>query len=71
GFNMAFLQGNASTADLRTLLSSSNVPEGVQRVDLYVNQQRTGRRDITFKRNPRTDENEPCFDQEMLEQIGI
>ncbi|MEZ7808517.1 fimbria/pilus outer membrane usher protein [Alcaligenes phenolicus] len=70
-FNMAFLQGNASTADLRTLLSSSNVAEGVQRVDLYVNQQRTGRRDITFKRNPRTDENEPCFDQEMLEQIGI
>src|SRR5690606_38419739 len=58
-------------ADLRTLLSSSNVAEGVQRVDLYVNQQRTGRRDITFKRNPRTDENEPCFDQEMLEQIGI
>lgn len=71
GFNMAFLQGQASTADLRTLLSNSNVPEGVQRVDLYVNQQRTGRRDITFKHNPRTDENEPCFDQEMLDQVGI
>lgn len=71
GFNIAFLQGNASTADLRTLLSNSNVSEGVQRVDLYVNQQRTGRRDITFKRNPRTDENEPCFNQEMLDQVGI
>ncbi|MFT9639006.1 fimbria/pilus outer membrane usher protein [Alcaligenes phenolicus] len=71
GFNMAFLQGNASTADLRTLLSNSNVSEGVQRVDLYVNQQRTGRRDITFKRNPRTDDNEPCFNQEMLEQAGV
>lgn len=71
GFNMAFLQGQASTADLRTLLSNSNVAEGVQRVDLYVNQQRTGRRDITFKRNPRTDENEPCFNQEMLDQVGV
>lgn len=71
GFNMAFLQGHASTADLRTLLSNSNVSEGVQRVDLYVNQQRTGRRDITFKRNPRTDENEPCFNPEMLDQVGI
>lgn len=71
GFNMAFLQGQASTSDLRTLLSNSNVSEGVQRVDLYVNQQRTGRRDITFKRNPRTDDNEPCFDLEMLDQIGI
>lgn len=70
-FNMAFLQGKASTADLRTLLASSNVPEGIQRVDLHVNQQRTGRRDITFKRNPRTDENEPCFNQEMLDQAGI
>lgn len=71
GFNMAFLQGNASTSDLRTLLSNSNVSEGVQRVDLYVNQQRTGRRDITFKRNPRTDDNEPCFDLDMLDQIGV
>ncbi len=71
GFNTAFLQGSASTADLRTLLSNSNVAEGVQRVDLYVNQQRTGRRDITFKRNPRTDDNEPCFNLNMLEQIGI
>lgn len=34
GFNMAFLQGQASTADLRTLLSNSNVPEGVQRLSL-------------------------------------
>ncbi|MGG4603837.1 fimbria/pilus outer membrane usher protein [Paenalcaligenes sp. Me131] len=71
GFNTAFLHGNASTADLRSLLSNSNVPEGVQRVDLYVNQQRTGRRDITFKRNPRTDENEPCFNAEMLTQLGV
>ncbi|MGG4774498.1 fimbria/pilus outer membrane usher protein [Paenalcaligenes sp. Me52] len=71
GFNTAFLHGSASTADLRALLSNSNVPEGVQRVDLYVNQERTGRRDIVFKRNPRTDENEPCFDKEMLDQLGI
>lgn len=70
-FNMAFLHGSASTADLRTLLSSSNVPEGIQRVDLYVNQQRTGRRDITFKHNPRTGDNEPCFDGDLLDQAGI
>ena len=71
GFNMAFLHGAASRTDLHTLLAGSNVPEGVQRVDLYVNQQRTGRRDVTFKRNPRTDEIEPCFDPDMIEQMGI
>ena len=70
-FNMAFLHGNASAADLRTLLAGTGIPEGVQRVDFYVNQQRTGRRDITFKRNSRTDEVEPCFDLDMFEQIGI
>lgn len=70
-FNMAFLHGSASTTDLRTLLSSSNVPEGIQRVDLYVNQQRTGRRDITFKHNSRTGDNEPCFDGDLLDQAGI
>lgn len=71
GFNMAFLHGAASTTDLHTLLAGSNVPEGIQRADLYVNQQRTGRRDVNFKRNPRTDDIEPCFDQEMIEQMGI
>ncbi|MDK7587683.1 fimbria/pilus outer membrane usher protein [Alcaligenes faecalis subsp. phenolicus] len=71
GFNMAFLHGNASTSDLRTVLSNSHVPEGVQRVDLYVNRLRTGRRDITFRFNPLTNETAPCFDLDMLDQIGI
>lgn len=71
GFNVAFLYGNASASDLRAILAGTGIPEGVQRVDLYVNQQRTGRRDIPFTRNSRTDEVEPCFDLEMFEQIGI
>lgn len=70
-FNTAFLHGSVSAADLRTLLAGTGIAEGVQRVDLYVNQLRTGRRDITFSRNPGSGEVEPCFDLELLEQIGI
>lgn len=70
-FNTAFLHGSASAADLRTLLAGSSIPEGVQRMDLYVNQSRIGRRDILFRANPLSGEVEPCLDLDIFEQIGI
>lgn len=70
-FNTAFLHGHTSPTDLRALLSRSQVPEGVQRVDLLVNRERIGRRDIRFAHNPVTRDIEPCFDLDALEQMGI
>lgn len=70
-FNMAFLYGGASMADLQALLAGSGVPEGVQRTELLVNQMLVGRRDVEFRHNPQTGEVEPCFLPDMLQQMGV
>lgn len=71
GFNMAFLHGGDATSSVRTLLGTSGTTEGVQRVDIYVNQSRVGRRDVDFLIDPATDEVEPCFTADLLKQFGV
>lgn len=53
-FNTTFLQGSQSPVDLQQLLSANSVLPGNYRVDLYSNEVLVGRRDIDFKRNPKT-----------------
>ena len=70
-FNTTFLQGAQSSVDLQQLLSASSVLPGNYRVDLYSNEMLVGRRDIDFKRNPKTGRVDPCLTLDLLKQLGI
>ncbi|MUF06492.1 fimbria/pilus outer membrane usher protein [Pseudomonas sp. CCM 7893] len=70
-FNTHFLQGAQSDVDLQLLLAKNSVLPGTYRVDLYINEVLSGRRDITFNRNPATERVEPCLSLELLTQLGI
>lgn len=71
GFNTAFLQGAISTQDIQDLLRNSGATQGEHTLDLLVNQNRVGRRELLFTLNPATNEVEPCFTPEILQQIGV
>jgi len=70
-FNTTFLQGAQSSVDLQQLLSANSVLPGNYRVDLYSNEMLVGRRDIDFKRNPKTGRVDPCLTLDLLKQLGI
>lgn len=70
-FNTTFLQGAASSVDLKLLLSANSVLPGSYRVDLYSNQTLVGKRNIDFKRNPNSGKVEACLSMGMLQQLGI
>jgi len=69
-FNTSFLQGAASSIDLRSLLANNRVLPGNYRVDLYGNETLVGRRDIDFQRNPGSGKIEACLTLEMVQQLG-
>jgi len=70
-FNTAFIQGSEQPPDLNQFLQGNSVVAGIYRVDVYVNRTLSGRRDITFSKNPVSGRVEPCLTLEMLQGFGL
>lgn len=70
-FNTAFIQGADQPADLNAFLQANSVVPGTYRVDVYVNRQLGGRRDITFTANPGNAAVSACLTLDMLSQLGM
>ncbi|WP_024643938.1 fimbria/pilus outer membrane usher protein [Pseudomonas syringae] len=70
-FNTAFIQGSDQPPDLQEFLRSNSVLPGTYRVDIYVNRTLSGRRDITFSKNPLSGLIEPCLSLDMLKGFGL
>ena len=72
-FNTGFLQGgSAQPADVLALLQGgSNVLPGNYRVEIYVNGDLNGRRDIEFKQEAAGAEVQPCLTPVMFKDFGI
>ncbi|RMV71392.1 Outer membrane usher protein fimD [Pseudomonas caricapapayae] len=70
-FNTAFIQGTDQPPDLQEFLRTNSVLPGTYRVDIYVNRKLSGRRDITFSKNPVSGLIEPCLSLEMLQSFGL
>ncbi|MCF5467732.1 fimbria/pilus outer membrane usher protein [Pseudomonas syringae] len=70
-FNTAFIQGSDQPPDLQEFLRSNSVLPGTYRVDIYVNRTLSGRRDVTFSKNPLSGLIEPCLSLDMLKGFGL
>lgn len=72
-FNTGFLQGgSAQPADVLALLQgASNVLPGNYRVEIFVNGDLNGRRDIDFKQESAGAEVQPCLTPVMFKDFGI
>ncbi|CAJ0715666.1 Outer membrane usher protein FimD [Ralstonia edaphis] len=71
-FNTGFLQGEGRPADLSAVLSSGNsVPPGTYRVEVQVNGNLVGRRDVDFHQEGGSGKVRPCLTAQMLEDFGV
>ena len=71
-FNTNFLHGDGRPADLSAVLSSGNsVPPGTYRVEVHVNGDLVGRRDIDFHQDEGKGKVRPCLTAQMLQGVGI
>jgi len=71
-FNTSFLHGQGRPADLSAVLSSgSSVPPGTYRVEVQVNGDLVGRRDIDFYQDSGKAKLRPCLTAKMLQDFGV
>ncbi|CAJ0787156.1 Outer membrane usher protein FimD [Ralstonia condita] len=71
-YNTSFLQGQGRPADLSAVLSSgSSVPPGTYRVEVQVNGNLVGRRDIDFYQDSDKAKLRPCLTAKMLQDFGV
>ncbi|WP_257249773.1 fimbria/pilus outer membrane usher protein [Burkholderia cepacia] len=71
-FNTSFLHGQGRPADLSAVLSSGNsVPPGTYRVEVHVNGDLVGRREIDFFQDRATGKLSPCLTPHMLQEFGV
>ncbi|WP_316904487.1 FimD/PapC N-terminal domain-containing protein [Ralstonia mannitolilytica] len=71
-FNTSFLNGQGRPADLSAVLSSgSSVPPGNYRVEVEVNGNLVGRRDIDFYQDTDKAKLRPCLTAKMLQDFGV
>ncbi|NWE78239.1 fimbrial biogenesis outer membrane usher protein [Pseudomonas yamanorum] len=67
----AFSSGLTSTADMSRFNTSNVLSPGIYRIDVIVNGQRVGRRDVDFIALDEKSGAVPCFAPYMLEQLGV
>ena len=71
-YNTSFLHGQGRPADLSAVLSSgSSVPPGTYRVEVEVNGNLVGRRDIDFYQDADKAKLRPCLTAKMLQVFGV
>lgn len=72
-FSADFLrQKNGKKLDLSRFSQSNPTPAGTYRTDVYVNRSWIGRTDVVFRTTDAAEQNaRPCFDQALLNLIGI
>lgn len=71
-FNTNFLHGQGRPADLSAVLSSGNsVPPGTYRVEVQVNGNLVGRRDVDFHQEGGKGKVRPCLTAQMLQDFGV
>ncbi|KMN83503.1 fimbrial protein [Chromobacterium sp. LK11] len=71
-FNTNFINGSGRPADLSAVLSAGNaLLPGSYRVDVLVNDNLTGRRDVVFRQHAASGKVEPCIDADMLQAAGV
>lgn len=71
-FNTNFINGSGRMPDLSAVLSAGNAMlPGSYRVDVLVNGQLTGRRDIVFRQSVANGKVEPCIDADLLQTVGV
>jgi len=71
-FNTNFLHGQGRPTDLSAVLSSgSSVPPGTYRVEVQVNGDLVGRRDIDFHQNGAEGKLRPCLTAQLLLDFGV
>lgn len=71
-FNTNFMHGQGRPADLTAVLSSGNsVPPGTYRVEVQVNGDLVGRRDIDFHQDGGKGKVRPCLTAQMLQDFGV
>ncbi|MBU9578668.1 fimbrial biogenesis outer membrane usher protein [Ralstonia mannitolilytica] len=71
-YNTSFLHGQGRPADLSAVLSSgSSVPPGTYRVEVEVNGNLVGRRDIDFYQDGDNAKLRPCLTAKMLQDFGV
>jgi len=70
-FDSAFLIGNAgSNADISRFERGDSAPPGDYRVDLYVNDQRIGRTDVSFRSAGAAGRVQACITSDLLRRTG-
>lgn len=74
-YNLQFLQGGSSAAEnssaIQDFLMGDDVPAGDYLVDILVNSQLSGRREVAFKKTASTGKVEACLNIALLEQLGL
>ncbi|QTO51567.1 fimbria/pilus outer membrane usher protein [Burkholderia latens] len=71
-FNTSFLHGQGRPADLSAVLESgSSVPPGTYRVEVNVNGDLVGRREIDFQQDRENGKLSPCLTPQMLKEFGV
>ena len=71
GFNPAMLSGSGDKIDVSRFTHGNVIFPGKYRVDVYINLQWLGRRDIDVKPVPGTRQSLPCMTKSMLIQLGV
>ena len=69
-FNAVLLSGQAQQVDLSAFRNGNPMLAGSYRLDVYVNGQWQGRRDLTFKADA-DGRMDACLEMAMLEEIGV
>lgn len=67
----AFSSGLAATVDVSRFNTNNLISPGIYRVDVVVNGQALGRRDLDFAVLGESPSVQPCLDRALLEQLGV
>ncbi|HDR2794116.1 fimbria/pilus outer membrane usher protein [Enterobacter cloacae] len=71
-FNDAFMGSDSSaTVDIARFERGNSVPPGTYNIDIFVNERLMVRKSIIFKEVSGTDIAQPCFNYELLLEMGI
>jgi len=71
GFNPAMLSGSGDKIDVSRFTHGNSLSAGNYRVDVYINQEWLGRRDIDIKTQFADNESRPCITKTLLLQMGV
>ena len=70
GFNPAMLSGNGDKIDVSRFTHGNVIAPGKYRVDVYINQQWLGRRDVEVNQVEGSDQTVTCMTKTLLIQLG-